>query len=62
VGILIEHFSDREHTILDPMCGSGIVGVVNELKYHRKCYLGDLNPNSQLVCDSLLKFFKERLK
>ena len=58
VKILIEHYSDKNSTILDPLCGSGIVGVVCKLFYpDRKIFLGDLNPHSQIVFNELLKFY-----
>lgn len=60
IRVLIEHFTNKDSIILDLMCGSGIVGVVNELYYNRKCYLGDLNPNSQIVHDELLKYFGDK--
>jgi site-specific DNA-methyltransferase (adenine-specific) len=58
VKILIEHFSDKNSTILDPLCGSGITGVICKLFYpDRTVFLGDLNPYSQTVFNELLKFF-----
>lgn len=63
VKILIEHFSGKNSTILDPLCGSGIVGVICKLFYpDRTVYLGDLNPHSQIVFDELLKFFSKKKK
>jgi hypothetical protein len=60
VKILIEHFSDKNSTILDPMCGSGIIPAICELYYpDRIVYSGDLNPHSQTVFSELLKFYSE---
>jgi hypothetical protein len=58
IKILIEHFSDTNSTILDPLCGSGIIPAICELYYpDRIVYSGDLNPHSQTVFSELLKFY-----
>ncbi|PWI49537.1 hypothetical protein CEE45_01720 [Candidatus Heimdallarchaeota archaeon B3_Heim] len=58
VKIIIEHFSDKNSTILDPLCGSGIIGAICDLYYpDRIVYLGDLNPHSPIVFTELLKFY-----
>lgn len=62
IKILIEHFSGRNSLILDPLCGSGIVGVICQLFYpDRKVFLGDLNPHSQIVFTELLKYFSDKM-
>jgi site-specific DNA-methyltransferase (adenine-specific) len=59
VKIIIEHFSNINSVILDPLCGSGIVGVVCKLFYpDRIVYLGDLNSESQTVFNELFKFYR----
>lgn len=61
VGILIEHFTTENDVILDVMCGSGIIGVIVQVFYpNRTIYLGDLNPNSQIVYNALLKYFSHQ--
>ena len=58
VKIIIEHFSDKHTTILDPLCGSGIIGVICKLFYpDRTVFLGDLNPQSSIVFTELLKYY-----
>lgn len=58
VKIIIEHFSDTDSKILDPLCGSSIVGVICKLFYpDRTVFLGDLNPQSSIVFDELLKYY-----
>lgn len=63
IATLIEHFSNPYNKILDFMCGSGITGIVCELLYpDREIFLGDLNPNSQIVYSALFNHFKKNWK
>jgi len=53
---LIEHFSDPGDLIFDPLCGSGMVGIVAYF-LHRRFIIGDLNPNGKKVFESLLDYY-----
>lgn len=60
IKVILEHFTNKDSVILDPLCGSGIVGIVNTLSYQRKCFLGDLNSNCQKVHDEILDYFQTK--
>lgn len=53
---LIEHFSNEQDLIFDPLCGSGMVGVVSYM-LKRNFVIGDLNPNGKLVFKHLLEYY-----
>jgi DNA modification methylase len=53
---LIEHFSNENDLIFDPLAGSGMVGIASFLN-NRDFLLGDLNPNGKLVYKNLLIYY-----
>jgi len=53
---LIEHFSNPGDLIFDPLCGSGMVGVVAHF-LRRDFIIGDLNPNGKKVFSVLLDYY-----
>jgi len=53
---LLEHFSNKDDLIFDPLCGSGMVGVVSYI-LGRDFIIGDLNPNGKLVFEHLLDYY-----
>ncbi len=53
---LLEHFSDRNSLIFDPLCGSGMIGVVSYL-LERNFIMGDLNENGRIVFEHLLDYY-----
>lgn len=53
---LLEHFSNEEDLIFDPLGGSGMVGVVSQI-INRKFIIGDLNQNGKLVFEHLLDYY-----
>jgi DNA modification methylase len=53
---LIEHFSNKKDLIFDPLCGSGMVGVVAYM-LERDFVMGDLNPNGKVVFEHLLDYY-----
>lgn len=53
---LLEHFSNEKDLIFDPMCGSGMVGVVAHM-FNRNFVMGDLNPNGKIVYEHLLDYY-----
>lgn len=53
---LIEHFSNENELVFDPLCGSGMVGIVAHM-LKRKFIMGDLNPNGKIVFQSLLDYY-----
>jgi len=53
---LIEHFSNKNDLIFDPLCGSGMVGVVSHI-LERDFIMGDLNQNGKLVFEHLLDYY-----
>lgn len=53
---LIEHFSNKKGLIFDPLCGSGMVGVVCHM-FERNFIMGDLNQNGKLVFEHLLDYY-----
>lgn len=53
---LLEHFSNEEDLIFDPLCGSGMVGVVSHM-FNRNFIMGDLNENGKLVFKHLLDYY-----
>lgn len=57
--VLLEHFSDRDYLVFDPLAGSGIVGIGCEIM-GRKYILGDLNRKGKFVFKELKKFYKKK--
>ena len=53
---LIEHFSNKGDLIFDPLCGSGMVGVVSQM-LKRRFIMGDLNENGKIVFRHLLDYY-----
>ena len=53
---LLEHFSNKNDLVFDPLAGSGMVGVAAFLN-SRDFLLGDLNPNGKLVFRALLEHY-----
>lgn len=53
---VIEHFSNEGDLIFDPLCGSGMVGVVAHM-LNRKFIIGDLNENGKIVFKHLLNYY-----
>ena len=53
---LLEHFSNKGDLIFDPLCGSGMVGVVSYM-LERDFIIGDLNKNGKIVFKSLLDYY-----
>ncbi|MCX8173305.1 MAG: site-specific DNA-methyltransferase [Thermoplasmata archaeon] len=53
---IIEHFSNKNDLIFDPLCGSGMVGIV-AFMLGRRFVMGDLNPNGKTVYQSLLDYY-----
>jgi DNA modification methylase len=53
---LLEHFSNKGDLVFDPLCGSGMVGVVSYM-LERDFIMGDLNPNGKIVFKHLLDYY-----
>jgi len=53
---LIEHFSNKDILIFDPLCGSGMVGIVSYM-LGRDFIMGDLNKNGKIVFEHLLNYY-----
>ncbi|GIW68391.1 MAG: hypothetical protein KatS3mg099_339 [Candidatus Parcubacteria bacterium] len=53
---LLEHFSNRNDLVFDPLCGSGMVGVAASM-LERNFVMGDLNENGRVVFKHLLEFY-----
>ena len=53
---LLEHFSNKGDLIFDPLCGSGMVGIVSYI-LGRDFIMGDLNPNGKIVFEHLLNYY-----
>jgi DNA modification methylase len=53
---IIEHFSNKDDLVFDPLCGSGMVGAVSYMM-GRKFVMGDLNPNGKIVFECLLDYY-----
>jgi DNA modification methylase len=53
---LLEHFSNKGDLIFDPLCGSGMVGIVSYF-LGRDFIMGDLNPNGKIVYQHLLDYY-----
>ncbi len=53
---LIEHFSNKNDLLFDPLCGSGMLGVVAYF-LERDFIIGDLNPNGRIVFEHLLDYY-----
>mgnify|MGYP001601442637 CR=1 FL=1 len=60
---LLEHFSNENDLVFDPLGGSGMVGVVASM-LNRDFLVGDLNTNGKIVFQHLLDYYlnKEGLK
>lgn len=58
---LLEHFSRENDLIFDPLCGSGMVGVVSYI-LKRNFIMGDLNKNGKIVFRHLLDYYLKRIK
>jgi len=56
---LIEHFSNKNDLIFDPLCGSGMVGIVSYF-LERNFILGELNKNGKIVFEHLLNYYERR--
>ncbi len=56
---LIEHFSNENDLIFDPLAGSGMLGIVSYF-LKRNFILGDLNENGKVVFESLLTFYMDK--
>jgi len=53
---LLEHFSNENDLIFDPLCGSGMLGVVSYILM-RNFKMGDLNENGKIVFQHLLDYY-----
>lgn len=53
---LLEHFSNEADLIFDPLCGSGMVGIVSSI-LKRDFLIGDLNENGRTVFKYLLDYY-----
>ena len=53
---LLEHFSNKGDLIFDPLCGSGMVGIVSYM-LGRDFIMGDLNKNGKIVFEHLLDYY-----
>jgi len=53
---LLEHFSKKGDLIFDPLCGSGMIGVVSYM-FDRDFIMGDLNKNGKIVFKHLLDYY-----
>lgn len=53
---LLEHYSNKGDLIFDPLCGSGMVGIVAHV-FERKFLLGDLNKNGKIVFEHLIDHY-----
>jgi len=53
---LLEHFSNEDDLIFDPLCGSGMVGIVSYF-LGRDFIIGDLNKNGKIVFECLLGYY-----
>ncbi len=58
---LIEHFSNENDLIFDPLAGSGMVGIISYFN-NRDFLLGDLNHNGKIVYENLLKYYINNYK
>lgn len=53
---LLEHFSNEKDLVFDPLCGSGMVGIVSYM-INRNFIMGDLNENGKVVFQHLLDYY-----
>ncbi len=53
---LIEHFSNKNDLLFDPLGGSGMVGIVSHM-FERNFRIGDLNENGKLVFEHLFDYY-----
>ena len=58
VGVLLEHFSQEEDVVFDPLAGSGSVGIAASA-LSRDAVLGDLNENAKQVFESTVNALGE---
>jgi DNA modification methylase len=58
---LLEHFSNKGDLIFDPLCGSGMVGIVSYI-LGRDFIMGDLNPNGKIVFEHLLNYYLNKMR
>jgi len=56
---LLEHFSQKGDLIFDPLCGSGMIGIVSYI-LGRDFIIGDLNKNGKIVFRHLLEHYLNR--
>ena len=56
---LLEHFSNENDLIFDPLGGSGMVGVVSSM-FNRDFLVGDLNENGKVVFEHLLDYYFDK--
>lgn len=57
---LLEHFSNEGDLIFDPLCGSGMIGIVSHI-LKRDFIIGDLNKNGKLVFEHLLDYYLQSI-
>lgn len=53
---LLEHFSKKNDLIFDPLCGSGMAGIVAHM-LERNFEMGDLNKNGKIVFQHLFDYY-----
>ncbi len=53
---LLEHFSNKGDLVFDPLCGSGMIGIVSYM-LGRNFLMGDLNKNGKIVFEHLLDYY-----
>lgn len=53
---LVEHFSNKKDLIFDPLCGSGMVGIVAHM-LENDFVIGDLNENGKIVFEHLFDYY-----
>lgn len=53
---MLEHFSSKNDLVFDPLCGSGMIGVVSYM-LSRNFIMGDLNSNGKMVYEHLLNYY-----
>lgn len=57
---LLEHYSNENDFIFDPLAGSGMLGIVSHIM-NRNFILGDLNENGKLVFEHLINFYMKNI-
>lgn len=53
---LLEHFSNKNDLIFDPLCGSGMIGIVAHM-LKNNFVIGDLNKNGKIVFEHLFDYY-----